>query len=355
MKFFKKAIITVLILILVLVGLGLKTFYDAGEFKKITPHFDGQVQTVGGVLSSEDITIHPPTAMAFISSDDRRAHWSGSNRSRQGAILGLDLNSTDPQLMNLTADFPHQLNPHGIGWWAAPNGDLTLLVVNHREDGHFVEIFDYRGGKLVHRQSVSDAMMHSPNDVIPVGPEAFYVTNDHGNSSELGRMAEEYLQLARSFVLYFDGKNFRKVADKLAYANGIITSPDGRKVYVAATVDKKVFVYDRDLKSGDLSLRDTIEAGTGVDNIEIDHRGDLWIGCHPKMLTFVKYSKDPDALSPSQVIKVAQKSPGQYEVKEIYLNDGQPLSGSSVGAVYKDKLLIGSVFDERFLLCRLQN
>ena len=69
MKFFKKAIITVLILILVLVGLGLKTFYDAGEFKKITPHFDGQVQTVGGVLSSEDITIHPPTAMAFISSD----------------------------------------------------------------------------------------------------------------------------------------------------------------------------------------------------------------------------------------------------------------------------------------------
>ena len=293
--------------------------------------------------------------MAFISSDDRRAHWSGSNRSRQGAILGLDLNSTDPQLVNLTADFPHQLNPHGIGWWAAPNGDLTLLVVNHREDGHFVEIFDYRGGKLVHRQSVSDAMMHSPNDVIPVGPEAFYVTNDHGNSSELGRMAEEYLQLARSFVLYFDGKNFRKVADKLAYANGIITSPDGRTVYVAATVDKKVFVYDRDLKSGDLSLRDTIEAGTGVDNIEIDHRGDLWIGCHPKMLTFVKYSKDPDALSPSQVIKVAQKSPGRYEVKEIYLNDGQPLSGSSVGAVYKDKLLIGSVFDERFLLCRLQN
>ncbi|MBW2705675.1 MAG: hypothetical protein JRD84_05170 [Deltaproteobacteria bacterium] len=58
MKFIKKAIITVLILVLVLAGLGIKTFYDAGEFKEITPHFNGQVKTVAGVLSSEDITIH---------------------------------------------------------------------------------------------------------------------------------------------------------------------------------------------------------------------------------------------------------------------------------------------------------
>ena len=354
MKFFKKLIIIVLALFLVLGGLVVKTFYDAGEFKQITPHFNGQVTEVAGVLSSEDITIYPPTAMAFISSDDRRAHWSDKRQARQGAIFGLDLNSANPQLANLTADFPHQLNPHGIGWWAAPNGDLSLLVVNHREDGHFVEIFDYRKNKLVHRQSVSGPLMHSPNDVIPVGPSAFYVTNDHGNATELGRMAEEYLQLARSYVLYYDGKTFRKVADKLAYANGIITSPDGRTVYVAATVDQKIFVYGRDLDTGDLTLLATIEAGTGVDNIEIDQNGDLWVGCHPKLLTFVKYSKDPQALSPSQVIKVEQTSPGQYDVKEIYLDNGRPLSGSSVGAVFEDKLLIGSVFDERFLLCRMQ-
>jgi len=355
MRFFKKAIITVLILVLVLAGLGVKTFYDAGEFKEITPHFNGQVKTVAGVLSSEDITIHPPTAMAFISSDDRRAHWSSNSQSRQGAIYGFDLGSANPQLVNLTEDFPRELNPHGIGWWMAPNGALSLFVVNHRQDGHFVEIFDYRGGKLAHRQSVSGDLMHSPNDVIPVGPNAFYVTNDHGNTSKLGRMAEEYLQLARSYVLYYDGKSFRKVDQGLAYANGIITSSDGRTVYVAATVGQKIYVYDRDLNSGDLTRRSTIEAGTGVDNIEIDQKGDLWVGCHPKLLTFVKYSKDPNALSPSQVIKVVQKAPGQYDVIEIYLDNGRPLSGSSVGAVFKDYLLIGSVFDERFLLCRLQN
>ncbi len=354
MKVFKKLIITVLVLVLVLGGLVIKTFYDAGEFKKITPHFNGQVTAVTGVLSSEDISIYPPAAMAFISSDDRRAHGSAKRQSRQGAVFGLDLNSVNPQLINLTADFPHQLNPHGIGWWAAPSGDLSMLVVNHRLDGHFVEIFDYRQHKLVHRQSVSGALMHSPNDVIPVGRGAFYVTNDHGSATALGRMAEEYLQLARSYVLYYDGDTFRKVAEGLAYANGINISPDGRTVYVAATVGQKIYVYDRNVDTGDLNLRETIAAGTGVDNIEINQNGDLWVGCHPRLLTFVKYSKDPEMLSPSQAIKVAQTSTGAYEVKEIYLDNGRPLSGSSVAAVYKDILLIGSVFDERFLFCRMQ-
>jgi arylesterase/paraoxonase len=72
-------------------------------------------------------------------------------------------------------------------------------------------------------------------------------------------------------------------------------------------------------------------------------------------LTFVKHSKDPGVLSPSQVIKVEKKASGQYDVKEIYLSHGKPLSGSSVAAVFENTLLIGSVFDEHFLLCNLQN
>ena len=355
MNFLKKAIITVLILVFILAGLGVKTFYDAGEFREIRPHFNGQVKAIAGVLSSEDITIHPPRAMAFISSDDRRAHWSGNIQARQGAIYGFDLNSANARLVNLTADFSKELNPHGIGWWMAENGGLLIFVVNHPREGHFVEIFDYRDGRLIHRRSVSGDLMHSPNDVLPVGPDSFYVTNDHGNSAGFGRMAEEYLQLARSYVLYYDGKNFRKVAEGLAYANGINMSSDGRTVYVAATVGQKIYVYDRDGKTGDLSLRSTIEAGTGVDNIEIDQKGDLWVGCHPKLLTFVKYSKDPGVLSPSQVIKIEKRAAGPYNVREIYLNNGQPMSGASVAAVFEGTLLIGSVFDERFLLCNLQN
>ena len=354
-KYLRNTIITLLLLALILVGLVVKTFYDAGEFREIKPHFKGQSKSVSGVSSSEDITIHPRTGLAFISSADRRAQWSDAAQPRQGAVYGFDLGSASPQLVNLTVGFHKELNPHGIGLWMAEDGTAALFVVNHRRDGHFVEIFDYRSGKLVHRQSVSGALMHSPNDVIPVGPAAFYVTNDHGNATAFGRMAEEYLQLARSYVLYYDGKSFRKVAQALAYANGINISSDGQTVYVAATVEQKIYVYDRDRNTGDLFLRSTIKAGTGVDNIEIDQKGALWVGSHPKLLTFVKYSKDAQELSPSQVIKVEPKASGQYDVKEIYLNNGQPLSGSSVAAVFEDTLLIGSVFDEHFLLCHLQN
>lgn len=354
MKYVKRGVFAFLILAMVLVGLVIKTFYDAGEFREIRPHFNGQAEVIGGVLSSEDITIHPQSAMAFISSDDRRAHHPGSKtRARQGAIFGFELRSSDPRLKNLTADFNKELNPHGISLWTAADGALSVFVVNHRRDGHFVEIFDYRDGKLIHRKSVSGSLMHSPNDVLAVGDNTFYVTNDHGSTTELGRMFEDYLQLARSYVLFFDGDNFRKVAEGFAYANGINMSPDGQTVYVAATVGQKIYVFDRDRTTGDLSQRTVIEAGTGVDNIETDSRGNLWIGSHPKLLTFVKHSKDPAVLAPSQVIKVEEMAGGNYEVSEIYMSNGRPLSASSVAAVFKNYLLIGAVFEERFLLCTL--
>ncbi|MFH1351126.1 MAG: SMP-30/gluconolactonase/LRE family protein [Pseudomonadota bacterium] len=331
----------------------LKTLRDAGEFKKIEPHFKGQCKVVTGVASSEDITIHPQTVMAFISSDDRRPLFRGG-RGRQGAIFAYDLKAVEPQLVNLTGDFTHEFHPHGIGLFVGQDGDTSLFVVNHRTDGHFVEIFEFRNNGLVHRESIGGDLMHSPNDVVPVGPRSFYVTNDHGNSSRLGRTLEEYLQLARSYVLYYDGNRFRKAAEGLAYANGINMSRDGKILFVAATVGRKVYVYERDKGTGDLKLLQTIYLGTGVDNIEVDEKGHLWIGAHPKLLTFVTYSKNHDELSPSQVLRVVIQGSGSYQADEIYLSEGRELSGASVGAVFQDTLLIGSVFDPRFLLCKYQ-
>jgi len=354
MKYLKNTIKVVLVLALVGISFIIKTFYDAGQFKKITPHFNGAVNSIAGVLSSEDITVHPETAMAFISSADRRAWWSGNTRVRQGAIYGFDLNSKNPRLVDLTADFDKEFNPHGIGLWTGEDGDFTLFVINRRGHDHFVEIFDNFENKLIHRKTVENTLMHSPNDIIPVSPNAFYVTNDHGNTSAMGRMVEEYFQLARSSVLYYDGKEFRTVAKGLAYANGINVSSDGKTIYVTAAVGRKVHVYDRNSDSGDLKLQQSLKLGTAPDNIEVDKRGHLWIGSHPKLLTFVKYSKNPKILSPSQVIKVVIQESGKYTVEEIYLNNGKPLSGSSVAAVFENQMLIGSVFDDHFLLCKMK-
>jgi len=252
----------------------------------------------------------------------------------------------------LTAHFEKEFHPHGIGLFIDLKGRSSLFVVNHRQDGHFVEIFDYKGKQLIHRESISGDLMHSPNDVIPVGPRSFYVTNDHGKRSRWGRILEEYMQLAGSYVLFYDGNDFRIVTKGLAFANGINISRNGKTIYVAETVGGRVGEYDRDPGTGALKLINSIDLGTGVDNIEVDETGRLWIGAHPKLLTFVKYSKNPQILSPSQVLRVTMEKAGQYKVDEVYLDGGEALNGSSVGAVFRDILLIGSVFDGRFLVCQ---
>jgi arylesterase/paraoxonase len=349
-----KWVITVIVVVVIALGvLVARTFWKAGEFKEIVPHFSGECQAIPGVLSSEDLTIHPHTGVAFISSDDRRA-WMGGDPSEQGAIYAFDLNSETPDLRELTASFDKQFRPHGIGLLRQEDGGPSLFVVNHREEGHFVEIFDHTGNELVHRRSVQGPLMHSPNDVLPVGPEAFYVTNDHGSASHWGRTLEDYLQLSRSYVLYYDERAFRVVAEELKYANGISRSRDGETVYVSATLAGEIYVYDRDLATSDLQLRQRIDLGTGVDNIELDEDGHLWIGAHPKLLTFVKHAKDLGVLSPSQVLKVALGEDGRFRVDEIFLNDGEALSGSSVASVFQNTLLVGSVYDKRFLMCTLR-
>ena len=167
-------------------------------------------------------------------------------------------------------------------------------------------------------------------------------------------MLEEYLRLERAYVLYYDGTAFKKVAQSIALANGINVSPDGNTLYIAATVGRKIQVYTRQIPSGTLTLRDEIFLGTGVDNIERDPAGNLWVAAHPKLLTFVAHANDPATLSPSQVLKITPGQDGHYQIDEIYLDTGEALSGSSVGAVFGHHLLIGSVFDDHFLVCEIR-
>ena len=350
MKYFK---IAVIIIVLAIVWRVVDTVRHAGQFKTIEPHFGGQCQKISGAIGAEDITIHPQTGVAFISSSDRRAIFRGE--PAQGTIYAYDLKAAKPQLKNLTKDFKSHFAPHGISLFLSENNQVSLFVVNHRgAEEHAIEIFDYHDSTLVHRESIRGELMNSPNDVVAVGPRRFYVTNDHGNFSALGRTLEEYLQLARSYVLYYDGQNFKKAAEDIAYANGINASHDGETIYVAACVGLKINVYARDTASGALKFKNDIPLGTGVDNIELDAVGNLWAAAHPQLLTFTKHAKDATKYSPSEIIKINVGENGGYQIDQIYLNAGEEISGSSVGAVFGQKLLIGSVFENHFLVCERQ-
>lgn len=327
----------------------------AGVFKTITPQFEGTVTKLQlPIAGPEDITIDPQSGLAFISVDDRRANMANTNTVK-GGILLINLSDSVPTIKNITPSDLKDFHPHGISLWKEPDGRMFLFVITHgaNRDKQSVERFTWRNDSLIYLETILDpALMTSPNDLTAVGERSFYVTNDHGYSNAgLGRTLEDYLQRSISYVNYYDGNSFRKVATDIAYANGINHSADLSKVYVASCTGRKVLIYDRDPANGDLTLNEKIDVNTGVDNIELDADGSLWIGAHPQLLKFAGHAKDAKKHSPSQVIKLSKDKSGKYQIEEIFLNDGIEYSGSSVGAVYKNKILIGSVFENSMLIC----
>lgn len=339
--------------IVLIAGLVLYTVWLAGEFKSLDEHFAGTCTTVEGVAGAEDITVHPETGVAYISAHDRRAAASGADVP--GAIWAYDLKTEEARPVNLTPALDFPFHPHGLGLLAdGPGGEI--MVINHRSGGVFgaaddtVEVFAILAQGLKHVRTIKGDLLLSANDVVPVGGGRFYASIDHGYPGGFMRTLEDYARLPLAHVVYYDGNRLRQVAKRIRYANGVNINREGDTVYVAGTTDRAVFVYGRDAASGDLWPKGRIDTGTGVDNIEVDASGTLWIGAHPKLLTFVGHSKDATKSSPSQVLSVDVASGA---VEEVYLNAGDELSGSSVAARFGSRLLIGPVMDPKFLDCRL--
>lgn len=354
----KKGIFIGLIVLLLISGYAIiGILIPAGVFKTIQPHFEGTLEKIFlPIAGPEDITIDQESGVAFISSDDRRANAKVPGSVR-GGIFILDLNDSSKAIINVTPDEPADFHPHGISLWREPDGRLYLFVINHRRKNpaHVIERFEWKNDSLVHLESISDPnLVSSPNDLVAVGESSFYVTNDHYYPGRgLGRTLEDYLQRAIAYVNYYDGVSFRKVAGGIAYPNGIAASADQSKIFVTSTTGRKLLIYKRDIESGALLLEDNIPLNTGVDNIEIDEEGALWIGSHPQLLKFAGHATNPEKFSPSQVLKIIPQGSDKYQVEEIFLNDGTGYSGSSVAAVYKNIMLIGSVFEDSILLCTL--
>lgn len=326
----------------------------AGEFRSLDPHFDGTCVQVLGIVGAEDITIHPRTNVAYISAHDRRAVAAG--RPGRGGLYAYDLNAAVPSLRDLTPDAPADFRPHGLSLLTAPDGPDgrdRLFVINHAGGDQTVEIYDLTERGLAHRETIRGEALVSPNDLVAVDQRRFYLTNDHGSAAGLLRTLEDYLRLPRANVVYFDGESFQVAARGLRFANGINRSPDGRRIYVAAMLDNALEIYDREPGSGALIHRRRVPLGTGGDNIELDSRGRLWIAAHPKLLTLAQYRDNPGAPAPAQVIRVSLEGPGDAAVEEIFADQGDRIAAATVAAVNGRRMLVGAVFDGRFLDCRL--
>ncbi|MBI3770177.1 MAG: SMP-30/gluconolactonase/LRE family protein [Deltaproteobacteria bacterium] len=347
----RRLLLALAIVVVVVGGWFLWLCNAAGQFKTLTPHFDGTCTAVTGVVGAEDLTIHPRTGVVYLSAYDRRAVAAGGPAN--GAIYAYDLNTPSARPVKVSPDVGPDFRPHGISLYVAPDGTSTLFVVNHAGGRNTIEVYDVGDTRLTHRTTLSDPLLVSPNDLLAVSPTQVYVTNDHRYAAGVLHTIEDYFRRPWANVVLWDGHTFREVAGGIRIANGINQSPDGKTVYVVSTIGQAVRVYDRDAASGGLTFRSEIPLDSGGDNVDVDADGTLWIGAHPQLLTLVRYMNGGTPRAPSQILHVTPRS-GGAEVNEVYLDLGEQISGASVGAVRGKRLLIGPIADSKFLDCQMR-
>ena len=342
------------ILLVLLIAAGVWVYFflqAAGYFRTLEAKFDGTCKpvTAQGFAGPEDITIDAQTNTAYLSGYDRRAAIAG--HPAPGAIWSYDLANANPQLVNLTPEADMSFQPHGISLYRAPDGKKTLFAINHGNNKQSVEIFDVDASKLTHRRTVVGPELISPNDLVGVGPDQFFVTNDHANREGIQRQLEDYLRLKLTTVSYFDGSKFYPALTKIGYSNGINATADGSTLYLSAASEQKVYVYDRNLTTGVISQRAAVDVPGYADNIELLPDGGLLVGVHSKILDLLQNASDPTHLSPSNILRLTPDGRGGYSVASAYVNLGQEISAASVGAALNKRLLIGAIFEPKFLDC----
>ena len=325
------------------------TMNSTGFFRNIEEVNQYQIHQKIALWGAEDITISRSDSFAIISSTKRNTF--PAEEQERGDLYFMDLKNEPFKVQKLTGDITRSFAPHGISIFQTSDSTYKVAAINHTEEGHSIEIFQLKNEQLTFVKTIRDASLISPNDLVLVNENQFYFTNDHRSTEGFGKFQEEYLGFRKTNVVYFDGTDFKEVADGIAYANGINMDTKHNLLYVASVRDFLVKVYQI-LDKGDLKFIADIDCDTGVDNIEMDNEGNLWIGAHPSLLHFNFYNKNFKEKAPSEIIKVNFESAQKHSIEKIYVEDGSTMSGASVATPFGNYLLAGNVKDSIFLVLK---
>ncbi|XP_046584022.1 serum paraoxonase/arylesterase 2-like isoform X2 [Haliotis rubra] len=329
--------------------------------KHVFNHYPGPCHQVEGIgFGSEDMHMLPD-GRTFITSGFRMAGSGPSFEKfyKQNKVKGRIylFNMKNPrkvvQEMTLTSteNFDKdRLQPHGISAWEDKDtGRVYLFVVNHERDGRekvekFLVSFDTVS--LQHMKSYhGDTTFKNLNDLVATSEDSFYYTNFLYSDSTVGKILENLSMMPWANVGYFDGTAYRIVTDRLKMANGIQMSGDGRLIYVTASLSRDLRIYDRS-KDNSLQLKEVYPLYSTPDNVMVDHdTGHLYVALHPiNYLAFAHFT-DPVNKSPSQVLQIKLKDGSVSSVTELFIDDGNLISASTVATVFNKKMLVGSFLD----------
>lgn len=345
----KKFGLYLLIFLLVFGLFILYTFWSTGFFREIAPSNGfGKVTQALDLPGVEDMAIARKDSFLILSVDDRAKRRSGKEGIH--GLYWMDLRKIPFEAKPISISAELTLYPHGISLIETGPNEYKLAVINHVSGNHSVEIFNIRQGTVEYSHTLTDPNLISPNDLVWVDTNRFYYSNDHGSSSGLGVFAENYLGFSLANVGYYDGSNFRIVAEDMAYPNGLAVDQSGKNLWVASSRKFLIRVFEMQA-DGTLTFLEDIPTGTGVDNLERDEEGAIWSGAHPDLMTFSAYAAGKKPIAPSEILKL-YVSDQKLKQTTVWLDKGETMSASSVAIPFGDYLFLGNVMDDQLLILK---
>ncbi|XP_063308510.1 serum paraoxonase/arylesterase 2-like [Pelobates fuscus] len=307
-------------------------------------------------LGAEDIEILP-NGLAFISSGLKYPGLISFAPEKPGEIFLLDLNEENlrPSSLRFSRGFDiSTFNPHGISTYIDEKDDTVyLFVVNHPQYKTTIEIFKFEEEEnvLKHLKTIKHDLLPNVNNIVALGPESFYATNDYYFSDFTVRHLELFFGLGWTNVVYYSPSEVRQVASGFYSANGIAMSTDKKFIYVADIFGHTLNVLE---KHADWSLSPVkvLQLDILLDNLVVDpNTGDIWTAGIPNARKIAFYNSDD--LPGSEVVRVQNIHSDSPIVTQVYVNNGSVIQASSVAAVYEGKLFVGTVF-HKALYCDLK-
>lgn len=187
--------------------------------------------------------------------------------------------------------FTDQPNNTIIRWDAATGELTTFSAESGRSNGLYFDrngnllacadmdnqlwSFDMSGKPTVLVQNYEGKLLNGPNDLWVDPKGGIYFTDPLYKRDYWTR--DPAMQQNGMHVYYMspDRKSVRRVDENLKQPNGIVGTPNGKKLYVADIGDRKTYVYEIQ-KDGSLTNR-TLFTDMGSDGMTIDSKGNIYL------------------------------------------------------------------------------
>jgi len=337
-------------------ALTIKILVDLDFNKVVFSHTPGKCEYIEGLNSGSEDIVMLKNGLALISSGMLLRAPGIPYDKFVGKIYLYDVKTPEKRPKNLAITgakfYPAIFRPAGLTVWETEEKTFVYAVNTYNSQIYYFEL-NIEKKSLTFIKALSHPDLTNPNNIIAVADNRFYVSNFFSFSTRFMANVELALQLPLGSVFFYDGEQFVEVLNHLKGPNGVAVSPNKDYLYVALHMAEQLRVYKiNDPKN--LTEVMQISIPSGLDNVNCDDQGHLWIGAQQIIKHLLFHMYDPITyIAPSQVLKVSfDPEHKSAAVEEIYADDGELLRASTTAAVYKNILLIGTLYDKA-MWCQL--